>query len=105
MEMISRPFAVTLLCSRPFVNRMGLRRPSTVPFEYILAEVAQKHGVTTYQLMGRQRGKRIAHARHEAWWRASRETGMSLSQIALACRMHHTSVMYGVRAHVVRMGT
>lgn len=74
------------------------------PIHMIVREVAEKYGITVQQILGARRSATIAAARQEGYWRADRETGASLPQIARAFnRANHTTVWYGIRRHEQRM--
>ena len=66
----------------------------------IIREVCAKHGVTKAELLSIRRARNIVAARHEAMWRMSKETSMSLP--AIGRRMgdrDHTTVLHGIRRH------
>jgi chromosomal replication initiation ATPase DnaA len=66
----------------------------------IIHAVAQKHELTTHDLIGKDKCRHMAWARHEAFDRLYRkETHMSLPAIARMFDMDHTSVLYGIWAH------
>lgn len=74
------------------------------PIHMIIREVADKYGITLQQILGARRSANIAAARQEGYWRADRECGASLPQIARAFnRANHTTVWYGIRRHEERM--
>ena len=65
----------------------------------IIHAVAQKHELTTHDLIGKDKCRHMAWARHEAFDRIRKETHMSLQAIARIFDMDHTSVLYGIWAH------
>jgi chromosomal replication initiation ATPase DnaA len=65
----------------------------------IIKEVADKHDLTVDQMMQRNRKRRLAWARHEAFDRLYREKKASLPIIADMFGFDHTSVLYGIWAH------
>jgi chromosomal replication initiation ATPase DnaA len=98
------------LLSRPFNNRMGIRpanpareRASQTVAE-IMIEVAAKHGLTPAQILGDQRPRKIAAARHEIMYRASKEALASLTVIGKVLRKDHTSVKHGIKKYEERVG-
>ena len=86
----------------PVIARETIPKP--LSWKAILFEVCNKHGLTVHELVGPQRSYPIVAARHEAMWRMTKETQMSLPQIGrrLGGR-DHTTVIHGVRKHVERM--
>lgn len=78
----------------------------TSPFEWrhIIHEVCTKHGLTFSEITGERREHRLVVARHEAFYRLSRETAMSLPMIGRRFSgRDHTTVLYGLRKHAERM--
>lgn len=70
----------------------------------IIAQVADRHGLTVAELMGTTRVRLIAHARQEAMWRISRELGRSLPEIGrMMGGRDHTTVLHGIRAYEKRL--
>lgn len=71
----------------------------------ILRETAEKHGLTTAEIVGESRSARLVLARHEVCYRMRKETTWSLPRIGrfLGDR-DHTTVMNGIRKHAVRNG-
>lgn len=71
----------------------------------IVREVCAAHGFTLSEILGGRRSRPLCRARHEAFYRLSRETTMSLPQIGY--RMggkDHTTVINGIKKHKARMG-
>lgn len=89
--------------------RLSNLEPPSPPAPYaeterILAEVADKHGLTLGDLTGRRVFHRIAHARHEAMWRIARERPhLSLPAIGKLFNRDHTTVIHALRAHERRL--
>lgn len=76
------------------------RRPA---LSRIMEEVAVKHGVSKDAIRGRRRHRRIVRARQEFCYRARRETGRSLNEIARAInRLDHTTITHAVKVHARR---
>ena len=72
------------------------RRKSTL--ETIIHECAMKYGVTVEEMRSAQRSKTIVLARHEACYRALRESGMSTPRVGVALGgKDHTTIMYGAK--------
>jgi hypothetical protein len=70
----------------------------------IVREVCVKHEITKSELMSVRRARNIVAARHEAMWRMSKETSMSLP--AIGRRMggkDHTTVLHGIRRHEAKV--
>ena len=79
-----------------------LRTPASASTA-IIAEVAEKHGLTVKQLLGSRTDRTVAHPRHEAWWELRQRTSLSLPQIGRKFGRCHTTVLTGVRRHEARM--
>lgn len=74
------------------------------PAQRIIRDICQKHGVTMGELLSARRARPLVAARHEAMYRLSKETSMSLP--AIGRRMggrDHTTVIHGVRKHAALM--
>lgn len=71
-------------------------------FEALRAEILAKYDITPAQFNGPQRSQRLVRARHELWFRASRELEMSLPQIGRRCNRDHTTILHGIEAEVYR---
>ena len=69
----------------------------------IKRETAEKHGVTAVDIDGPRRSVKIVRARHEAMWRAHRETSLTLTPLAKLFNRDHTTFLWGVRQHEARM--
>lgn len=70
----------------------------------ILDEVCAKHGMTRAQVLSVRRAVPIVAARHEAMYRLSKETSMSLP--AIGRRMggkDHTTVLHAIRRHEAKI--
>ena len=65
----------------------------------IIKDVANKHDLMVKDILRKDRHRRVAWPRHEAFERLYRETQMSLPAIANIFDMDHTSVLYGIWAH------
>ena len=66
----------------------------------IMREVCDKHGISKSELLSPRRAVPIVAARHEAMYRMSKETTMSLP--AIGRRMggrDHTTVLHGIRKY------
>ena len=73
------------------------------PAQVIIQEICEKHGLTKTELLGPRRAIPIVKARHEAMYRMSKETPMSLPAIGMRMGRDHTTVIYGVRKHAERL--
>lgn len=70
----------------------------------VAKEVATKHGVTVKELRSARRDRVVVAARHEAFWRCSKDLAMTLPQIGRCFGdRDHTTVLHGVRMHEKRM--
>lgn len=69
----------------------------------ILREVADKHGLTVDEVRGAQQGRKNAKARHEVFYRCSRETTLSNAEIGRKFNRDHTTVGNGIRRHEERI--
>jgi hypothetical protein len=73
-------------------------------WKVIAREVCEKHGVSMIDLVSARRDKKVAVARHEAFWRCRTETRLSLPQIGKRFGgRDHTTVLHGVNKHKERM--
>lgn len=70
----------------------------------IVAEVADKYGMTPAELLAQDMRRKAARPRQEAMFRVRSETPLSLQEIGrrLGGR-HHSTIIHGIRAHVSRM--
>lgn len=70
----------------------------------IIWEVAEKHGFSYRELIGKGNFRHISEARFEAYWRIRVETNLSFPEIGRHFGgRHHTTVLYGLRRHEERM--
>lgn len=70
------------------------------PFEVIRDEVLEKHGVTVQQFLGRSARHNLAAARREVWYRATKETKLSIAHIGrLTGGRDHSTVLYGLHRY------
>ena len=82
-----------------------LPRTGALKWRDIVDEVCAKHNVSVTEICGEQRTRGVVAARYEVFYRLSKETGMSLAQIGRHVgERDHTTVLYGVRKHLARMG-
>lgn len=66
--------------------------------------VAEKHGLTLEQLVGRTRSDDVVKARHEVFYRLRKETTWSLPRIGrFIGGRDHTTVLHGIRKHEMRL--
>ncbi|UJW87909.1 helix-turn-helix domain-containing protein [Devosia sp. SL43] len=71
----------------------------------IIDQVCVKHDITRGELLSSRRARPIVAARHEAMYRMSKETSMSLPAIGRRLGdKDHTTVLSGIRRHEERMG-
>lgn len=70
----------------------------------IIAEVADKHGLTVSEVKATRRKAKIVDARYECFYRLSKETEMSLPMLGRKMGGYdHTTVLHGIRTHERRM--
>jgi hypothetical protein len=89
----------------------GTRRRATWPEGHLGLNVVQvvqavvlESGLTTGELMGLRRDRRVAWPRHVAMWAVDRYCPeYSLPEIAYMFRRDHTTVMHGIEATQVRL--
>lgn len=63
----------------------------------IFREEAERNGLTLEQLLKkRERARFYVRIRQYAMWRARKETGRTLTEIARVAGMDHTTVMHGI---------
>lgn len=65
----------------------------------LIAAVAATEGGTVADVLGADRRRRAARPRHAAMWLAFKIMPDSMSAIGRAFGRHHTTVLYGIRAH------
>jgi chromosomal replication initiation ATPase DnaA len=77
----------------------AVRKPDRCgPVQNIAWEEAVRAGITYAQIIGEQRQRKFVAARHQAMWRASRETAASLKLIGRVFgHRDHSTVMYAIR--------
>lgn len=74
------------------------------PWEIILREVSDKHGISIIDIKSDRRSVPLVRARHEAMYRMSKETLLSYPQIGRRLGgKDHTTVLHGARRHRERM--
>ena len=94
-------------------TRIARQRPAPLPrpivelprglAAQVLADVAERHGLTVADLIGPRRLRHIAHPRQEAMF-CLRACGWTLPRIGRAIGdRDHTTVLHGIRAHQKRM--
>lgn len=69
----------------------------------IIAEVAEKHGVTVKQLLGHRTDRAVAWPRQEAMWELRQRTSMSYPQIGRKFGRDHSTAIWACRQHEKRM--
>lgn len=74
-------------------------------WKVVVNEVCDKYGVSQEDLCGDRRGVYLVRARHEAYFRIRMETGLSFPDIGNRLHRDHTSIQYGVRKHIERVGS
>jgi len=63
-----------------------------------------KHGLTLGELLSHRRQRKIVIARQEAFWRLSKETSLSLPEMARRLGgFDHTTALHAIRKHEQRM--
>ena len=83
---------------------MGTTTPLHIRRDRLLAEVAKKHGLTVAQITGNRRTRPVCRARHEWFYRARAELGMTLPRIGqVTGGRDHATVIYGIKRHAAAM--
>lgn len=77
---------------------------AVVSIESIINEICTRYKISRIDLLSRRRARHLAWPRQEAYWRASKETMMSLPAIGRAFGRDHTTIMHGIDAHEKRSG-
>lgn len=81
----------------------SLRQPKITAAE-IIAEVADRNGLTVAELKAHTRARRITGPRQEAMYELRRRTTLSLVQIARRLGLKdHATVLYGIQVHERRL--
>lgn len=70
-----------------------------VTLAQIKSETAIKYRVTEHDIDSPCRNAKTAQARFEVFWRARRETNLSLPAIGFRCNRDHTTVLNGIRKY------
>jgi len=76
----------------------------------IIREVAEAHGLTPSDIIGRERTRPYSRARHEAMWRLYQvrlvdgRRRYSFPMLGRIFGRDHTVCLHGVRRHEARMG-
>ena len=78
------PWSARPILRGPIVPPKQVTLPCLGPVESIAWEEAEAAGITFAQILGKQRAQRYVKPRHQAMWRAARETLSSLLKLA-AC--------------------
>ena len=84
------------------LNIMLADRRTPINMRRIALDVAAAHSITWEEIMGAKRDPHIAHPRQEAMFKM-RKAGFSLGNIATFFGRHHTTILYGARAHKARL--
>jgi chromosomal replication initiation ATPase DnaA len=76
----------------------------TGPFigKRIALTIARAHGVSWSEFVSHRRHRYIVIARHHAAYEMYRLTSLSLPAIGRILKMHHTSILFGIRQHAKR---
>lgn len=79
--------------------------PGRSPADEVLAQVADKHGLTVSDLRSKRVTRAYAWPRQEAMYRLHKELGLSSTVTGrILGGRDHTTVMYGAAKHASRMG-
>lgn len=70
----------------------------------IMRRVAADHGISTEDLRGVSREKKVVLARNEFCWQARRTGRYSLPTIGTAVRRDHSTVLHAIRKHAALVG-
>lgn len=74
-----------------------------VPARQIMRECCSKYEITMQEMLGPKRFVTIVRARQEAAFRMSKETQLSLPQIARKLHKDHTTILHAIRRHAARL--
>lgn len=69
----------------------------------IIADVSERHGLTTEEILGPSRARRCAWPRHEAWALIWEQGRLSTTEIGRRFNRDHTTVLIGIRRHNKRL--
>ena len=81
--------------------RKGIEPARNILLRDVLGEVAQKHGLSIWEIKAKSRSGAVTRARHEFFFRALKETSHSCKTIGYYCQSDHGSVLYGAARHAV----
>jgi len=70
----------------------------------IVRDVAKDHKVSVSEILGGYRDARIIIARHAAYAAVWKATGWPYTRVARFFNREHTTVIYGIGAHLYRQG-
>lgn len=70
----------------------------------IIREVAERHGLSVGDLVGKSHSRSIAWPRHEAMWECRMRTQQSFPAIGRKFNRDHSTVIIAVRKHAQRLG-
>ncbi len=82
---------------RPLFAQVSVAAATPARARKIVAEVAEKHGLTVDQLISYARSKHLVLARQELYWRLHAETTWSIKRIGDFLERDHTTVLHGIR--------
>lgn len=96
--------AIAVVCA----PSTDLPQPKPIPYTHtrtILAETAEKYGLTVDDLRGPRRHHTVSWARQEAFYRLHAERkNLTLPMIGRLLNKDHTTALYGIRRYAKVMG-
>jgi hypothetical protein len=106
---IRKPFRAWSYAPAPLpvlpVEEETIDKPRAIPHGWraIVTRVAQRHGVSSADILGKSRCRPIMAARQEAIYHVVVETGMTLPMIGRRFRRDHTTILHNFRAHKAKL--
>lgn len=70
----------------------------------IVEQVSAKHQLEVREILGYHAAPVYVRARHELFWRAYYEAGLTAYRLASLLNRDHAGIMYGIKRHQERMG-
>lgn len=90
-------FAIVPHVVKPDPIREALRNSTTARAKEMLLAIAEKHGVTVQEIIGRRRFSNLIAARFEAVYEITKATGWSLPRIGRLFNRDHTTILHCLR--------
>lgn len=100
----SQTFAMPHTVKTPEQHEADLKADPVRILRSVLVDVAARNGLDVEDLTGKVRLRSVTLARQEAMWLAHANTTLSLGQLGIKFKAHHTTILHGIRAHAARHG-